>query len=125
MNKEIKDKWVKALTSGKYKQTTSFLKDNVGYCCLGVLCDIYRKETKKGVWVRDEDNNAFAFKVEYYSEYELLPKEVKEWANLTSINPTVTLGENEGHSFGIPTLADINDNGKSFKDIAEIIMKQL
>jgi len=40
MKKEIADKWVEALRSGKYKQTKNHLKDECGYCCLGVLCDI-------------------------------------------------------------------------------------
>lgn len=35
--KEIK-KWVRALRSGKYKQTRLVLQDKQGYCCLGVAC---------------------------------------------------------------------------------------
>ena len=40
MNPEKKDiiKWVKALRSGKYKQTREALQDKDGYCCLGVAC---------------------------------------------------------------------------------------
>lgn len=41
MKKEIADKWVAALRSGKYKQGRQYLRtfeDN--YCCLGVLCEI-------------------------------------------------------------------------------------
>ena len=40
MKKNIADKWVAALRSGKYKQTKHSLKDEHGYCCLGVLCEI-------------------------------------------------------------------------------------
>lgn len=40
MNKKVKEKWVKALKSGRYKQTYSQLKDNTGYCCLGVYCKV-------------------------------------------------------------------------------------
>lgn len=42
MEKEIKDKWVKALRSGEYKQGSGQLFCNVNnsYCCLGVLCKI-------------------------------------------------------------------------------------
>lgn len=46
--KEFATKWLEALRSGKYKQTTSFLHDSQGYCCLGVAAKI------KGV-----DLNAF------------------------------------------------------------------
>lgn len=40
MRKKLKDKWIKALRSGKYKQTYGTLRGKVGFCCLGVLCDI-------------------------------------------------------------------------------------
>jgi hypothetical protein len=42
MNKTLKDKWVAALRSGQYRQAKEYLHvPNLGYCCLGVLCDIY------------------------------------------------------------------------------------
>lgn len=47
MKKSIATKWVKALRSGKYKKTTHILKDNNGYCCLGVLCEVVGKSFKK------------------------------------------------------------------------------
>lgn len=40
MNQEMKAKWVEALRSGKYAQTRNRLRDDKGYCCLGVLVDI-------------------------------------------------------------------------------------
>ena len=42
---EVKDKWLKALKSGKYRQGTRTLyadSDN-SYCCIGVLGDIHPK----------------------------------------------------------------------------------
>jgi hypothetical protein len=36
MDAELKEKWVDALRSGKYKQTQYRLKDRCGYCCIGV-----------------------------------------------------------------------------------------
>ena len=44
MNKAIKTKWLEALRSGKYEQTTAQLRNNNKFCCLGVLCDIRNKE---------------------------------------------------------------------------------
>lgn len=41
MNKGIKDRWITALRSEKYSQTKGNLRDDEGYCCLGVLCDLY------------------------------------------------------------------------------------
>lgn len=42
MNQDIKAEWVAALRSGKYKQTNGALKDDTGFCCLGVLCDVVK-----------------------------------------------------------------------------------
>jgi hypothetical protein len=40
MEQALKDKWIAALRSGKYPQTSQFLRTSKGYCCLGVLCDV-------------------------------------------------------------------------------------
>ena len=41
MQPKLKKKWLKALRSGEYRQTTRKLKSRNGaFCCLGVLCDI-------------------------------------------------------------------------------------
>lgn len=37
VNQAIKQKWVKALVSGKYRQGRLYLYDRNTYCCLGVL----------------------------------------------------------------------------------------
>ena len=37
MNKLVKAKWLKALRSGKYRQSREFLRGKYGYCCIGVL----------------------------------------------------------------------------------------
>ena len=47
MNKEVKDKWVAALKSGKYKQGRGQLNGESGYCCLGVLTEVYIEQMKK------------------------------------------------------------------------------
>lgn len=41
MNHEAKAIWIKALRSGKYSQSYRGLRDNNGYCCLGVLMDCF------------------------------------------------------------------------------------
>lgn len=40
MKKDVRDRWVEALRSGRYRQTTRHLKDETGHCCLGVLCEV-------------------------------------------------------------------------------------
>ena len=42
--KQVVKRWIKALRSGKYAQTTKKLRDNQGFCCLGVLCDLASKD---------------------------------------------------------------------------------
>lgn len=55
MEKALKEKWLKALRSGQYKQTIGVLKTqsengDCRYCCLGVLCDV----SGEGKWVEGE-----------------------------------------------------------------------
>jgi len=49
MKREWKTKWVKALTSGKYKQGDGNLKHNERFCCLGVLRELGPKEQRTQV----------------------------------------------------------------------------
>lgn len=54
MDPTVKAKWLEALRSGKYPQTRGKLRrtepgineQNLGYCCLGVLCDILPEHGK-------------------------------------------------------------------------------
>lgn len=73
MKKSIANKWVKALRSGKYTQTKNNLCDDVGHCCLGVLCELYIKDTK--------DNIKSKFGT-FDGESELLPPCVMKWAGM-------------------------------------------
>src|SRR5258706_10056996 len=104
MNQEVKTKWLAALHSGEYKQTTKVLKDDYGYCCVGVLCHLYCQE-KNVMW---ENNKLFGIRT-------TLPFEVQKWSGLNRDNPIV---ENS-------SLAEINDSGLSFNQIADIIEKEL
>jgi hypothetical protein len=48
MTQEQKDnikKWTAALRSGNYAQTTEVLRDNQGYCCLGIACEVMGIQT--------------------------------------------------------------------------------
>jgi len=113
MKKEIKEKWLTALRSGKYKQGTGCLKDSKDcFCCLGVLTDLYAKEHDikwdGGVLQGDTD-----------LEYELPTRKVVDWAGLHSDDPGITVDGVEQY------LAEFNDHGNSFNIIADIIENQL
>lgn len=107
MNKRIKRLWIKALRSGKFKQGVGAMKETIGddfqYCCLGVLEELHVSAT----------GNPFATarKAEYLS------KPCREWAGLpeTVADPLI----------GKTTASELNDNGKSFKYIANRIEKYL
>ncbi|MEK6860550.1 MAG: hypothetical protein AABY07_01135 [Nanoarchaeota archaeon] len=105
MNPEIKKKWIEALESGKYQQATGALKVDDGYCCLGVLCDLHRKQMKKKGW-----NNG-----RYLGDCYYLPDAVRNWAGLVKNNLKVCGSQ----------LIALNDNGKSFLEIANFIRSKL
>lgn len=76
MNVEIKEKWLNALKSGEYEKRTGYLRKDNQFCCLGVLCDLYNKETGKGKWRK----NNFYLRLDNSSV--ILPTEVYQWAGL-------------------------------------------
>lgn len=115
MRPEVKAKWLEALRSGKYKQTTGNLKDDVGYCCLGVLCDVYRN-TKKAKGVRWENGYIRNKKGELGGGF--LPFFVMKWAGLFSVDPHIRSRSRN--------LSSLNDQERlSFNEIASLIEAEL
>ena len=120
MNQEIKQKWITALTGGKYKQAKNFLQTEDGFCCLGVLCDLYSEETKIP-WACNPDGART-----YLYAHDVLPPEVKGWAGLDSINPRINDTNTTNDSNIATTLAALNDDWElSFSQIADLIQKNL
>lgn len=99
MNAKIKKRWIEALRSGKYKQGIRALKPTRDtYCCLGVLCKVMGARN--------------------WTEEYTLPSHIYEKAGLNDEDPRIKWK-------GKTTLATLNDEGMSFKQIANIIEKQL
>lgn len=125
MNPQIKEKWVNALRSGNYEQNhDGRLRNENGYCCLGVLCDLYAKENDKE-WGNYDAGSGEGYNFEDYNDFP--PQSVIEWAGLSNENPAVEVvydEEDEPFSDNEP-LASLNDNGMSFNDIANLISSQL
>lgn len=46
--KQVYELWIEALRSGKYKQARNTIKRGDSFCCLGVLCDLSRKDGGAG-----------------------------------------------------------------------------
>ena len=118
--RENRRKWVEALRSGKYKQTSGSLHDDNGFCCLGVACEI----SGLGEWERDAIfGNQTDYR--YMGKTGSLPAPVAAWLGLTSKSPTWDEGK-WSESGNITddmddNLAVRNDEGVTFAEIADII----
>lgn len=96
--KKNRAKWIRALCSGRYKQTQSNLRwiDMSGekYCCLGVACQI----SGLGKW---DERDSFIVNDES-SEFCLndLPS-VRGWLGMTEIqnSEAITMNDHDGFSF--------------------------
>tara|TARA_R100001244_G_scaffold129809_3_gene101490 strand:- start:789 stop:1172 length:384 start_codon:yes stop_codon:yes gene_type:complete len=125
MKSNVKAKWIETLESGRYRQGHDQLKipgtknTKAKYCCLGVLCNIYMKETGKGKWHSDG-----YFLLGDIEEETELPRTVKEWAGLNRTNPRININ---GESHDISELNDghIFLKRRSFKEIAQLIREQI
>jgi len=117
MKEDIAKKWVSALRSGDYKQNTGNLgrKDSFGndqFCCLGVLCELMGKDSDK---LRREIHGG---KYQYNGYGGKLPDAARNWSGIK------TGGGEVSYNDKTTTLALLNDNGKTFEEIADIIEKQ-
>jgi hypothetical protein len=114
MNPQIKQKWVDALRSGDYKQTQHRLHNEYGFCCLGVLCDLYGKENNVE-WEINEDSGKYMFQ----DKVGVLPFSVIKWSGIADSGPP---GNDQMY---IGTLAALNDGGSTFNEIADLIEEHL
>jgi len=110
MNEQVKQKWLSALRSGDYQQTKNYLHTDNGFCCLGVLCDLYGKEHNVEWELADDGNN-----YEFQDYPSFLPLPVVEWAGVESYCPSIP-----GTS-----LVTLNDMGSTFNEIADWIEEHL
>jgi hypothetical protein len=119
---DIAKQWTEALRSGKYRQTLNMLKNTfdepsedgtkVGYCCLGVLCEL---AADAGILNRAE-NDGYTYEDAEGTYYTALPPVVLEWAGIHFANGWRSVDE--------PSLVGLNDEwGFSFEQIAEVIEK--
>ena len=108
MNPDIKKEWCERLESGKDTQIQNRLHNKDGFCCLGVLTDIYIQKHPGERWLESENG--------YYYDGNsiLLPSKVSHWAGL-SFCPCID----------DVSLADLNDQGKTFKEISLLIRENL
>ncbi len=133
MNPEVKSKWLAALRSGEYKQAKGLLRDHQGYCCLGVLQDIFQKEHNLE-WSKAAPHDT-CFTPAHGTNWGVPTGECQHWAGLTYNNPIVQVpatlqdvqaGFSVAHGMVDQSLSACNDHYKmDFNQIADIIEKQL
>ena len=128
LSPEVKERWVEALRSGNYLQTIERLKatisdDKVGYCCLGVLCEI---ESVPNSRVHDDIDNRDCFEFEFNDHFTSNSSLNFGWAQKRGMNSSVgefvIFFELFGEKFyQVRSLASLNDDGFTFEQIADVI----
>lgn len=136
MNPEAKAEWLRLLRSGEYPQghgtLCRLLDGNVEFCCAGVLCEV----AKKAGIVRSEE---IGTRTRYHDASNLgdhstvlLPRRVRDWANLDSMYINVPMRPEYSERLSahykdavVVGLVELNDNGFTFAEIADIIEREL
>ena len=132
--------WIKALRSGEYKQTQGLLRVKNSFCCLGVLCDLQRKDGGGGRWVTRFPGSATDQKLFMLAPADELRKQIKKempheepstWSLLDVLDHIVDndvvletdLPQTWTEWLGVDTdhLMGMNDDGQTFKEIADYI----
>jgi hypothetical protein len=141
MKKRVKKLWVEALRSGEFRQGKGALhpnhKNGGGYCCLGVLCELHRRETGEGKWQKNAWGDR-EYVVNGHSSDSDLPLPVMEWAGLTRATPILieagsdifaaplsAAGANDGDSLYDSETGDYEDVNLDFDFIAAMIETEL
>lgn len=102
MDAKLKAKWLRGLRSKKYRQTQTCLRHRGAFCCLGVLADIQGAKWINGSPIINGDDD------HRQGGAILLPK----FAGGLQKAPQTTL-------------AKMNDQGKSFAEIADYIERRI
>jgi hypothetical protein len=107
---------VAALRSGEYRQGRGQLrKEENGvlvHCCLGVACEVFRKEADQGLWTQDHQ---FVIPAADEVQGDHLPATVRDWYGFRTVDgKCVRNGK-------LSDLTVLNDIGWSFTRIAVFI----
>lgn len=109
-NKENIKKWVDALRSGNYKQCREQLSNGLGYCCLGVACEV---AIAGGLSI---EKTLGENRVRYDGTGAMLPQSVRNWFGFYTNDVPVKYAEGES------TCVGLNDASRlSFAEIADVV----
>ncbi len=101
MNSELKEKWLRALRSGRYKQTQHTLRKSglaKTYCCLGVLCNV----SKEGKW----ENNGRVYVVGPNASRNYIPKVLLPKFGITDKTQKKLAFMNDANKMSFEKIAD-------------------
>jgi hypothetical protein len=109
--KARREKWLRALESGEYKQARRALQKNGGFCCLGVACDLFAKKVKAYIHTYEDGS----------VDYVDLPPAVRDHLGMRTTNGMYGFADTDGP---VLDLMHLNDAKRwSFKQIAAFIRK--
>lgn len=117
MKSTVKEKWVAALRSGDYKKTKNHLHTSEGFCCLGVLTDLYLKENNlEWEYLCDSPEQVVIYSFDWMKGS--LPESVMNWAEIGNYP------HSEVNYYQCLVVAEMNDDKNSsdnFNEIADYI----
>lgn len=130
MDPVVKELWLEALESGDHAQGRGKLcrvtNDRREYCCLGVLSRLAADRGRALEYV-SEGLAYYSSSDDEYGESNYLTRSVSHWADLdhegTIMVPNPT--EYDPHDVIKLALAELNDDGFSFAQIADLIRRFL
>jgi hypothetical protein len=129
MKPEVKAAWIQALRSGEYQQGRNLLCHDDHFCCLGVLCDLHKKQTSAGDWVTEGDGIVDAIRMSYrtgkHKSPLSLPYPVVAWAGLDGTEPTVDGIGLSRLNDGLWTDGMLEVRARTFSEIADLIEQHL
>lgn len=126
MDPQAKAEWIAALRSGDYAQGEGSLRYGGDYCCLGVLCDLKKSDTSYWQNARFVHNGSvgagvlpfgLAMELNTRGNTDLYG----QLENTLSINPVFYVGKDKCGEDVTYSLAELNDEGFTFDQIADII----
>lgn len=132
---EIKSKWIAALRSGEYPQCKGALHTEVGFDSLGVLCDLYLKETNQQ-WISKQGltnellSNLTDVHYSCMGSSLTFPIAVQKWSGLDhKLGAVLTVEEGPSHlmrpmipeKYKIIDFTRLNDMGCTLPQIADIV----
>lgn len=118
VNKDHMRKVTEAMRSEKYRQTTGALRDEKGFCALGVASDV----SGLGQWELVEGSDSFQYVTESHYEGASLAPEVREWLGLDQFDLFWKVTGEDGEDTDV---MDLNDDWEyDLHRIAALIEKR-